>query len=253
MALNNALLVADVAHARLAPKKHSLKYKVYYLCFPVSRVQELAGRFLSLKGWNLFGFYQRDHACKDEPLEPWIKRLLAEWNIPQADGEVVLLTMPRVLGYGFNPVSFWFCLDKAGTLRVVLAEVNNTFGERHCYVCAHEDRRPITAQDWLSSEKVFHVSPFFNVRGQYQFRFAYSEEKVGVWIDYYDNGEKMLVTSLVGKRSTLNDATLLACFFRYPLLTLKVIVLIHYHALRLVLKGIKYNNKPVPPTKDITS
>lgn len=253
MALSNGLLVADVAHARLAPKKHSLKYKVYYLCFPLSAMEKLQGRLLSLKCWNLFGYRERDHGFGGQPNRPWIASLLLQWNVPQADGEVVLLTMPRVLGYGFNPVSFWFCLDKSGALRAVVAEVNNTFGERHCYICLHPDKRPITPQDWLRTDKVFHVSPFFNVRGEYHFRFAYAEERVGVWIDYYDNGQKMLVTSLVGDRRLLSDSSLLKAFFRYPLLTFKVIGLIHYHALRLVMKGIKYHCKPTPPEKEITS
>lgn len=253
MALSNGLLVADVAHARLAPKKHSLKYKVYYLCFPLSAMEQIKGRFLSLRRWNLFGFLERDHGFGDKKCLPWIKSVLAEWDVPQADGEVILLTMPRVLGYGFNPVSFWFCLDKAGQPRAFVAEVNNTFGERHCYICFHPDRRPITQDDWLHSEKVFHVSPFLNVRGEYRFRFVYGEYKIGVWIDYYDGGQKTLVTSLVGNRHPLNDSTLLKAFFRYPLVTFKVIGLIHYHALRLVMKGIKYNCKPTPPEKEITS
>lgn len=253
MALSNGLLVADVAHARLAPKKHSLKYKVYYLCFPVSAMEQLRGRILSLTGWNLFGFFERDHGFDGMKCKPWIEKVLSDWNVKQADGEVVLLTMPRVLGYGFNPVSFWFCLDKAGQLRAVVSEVNNTFNERHCYICAHPDRHPITKDDWMRAEKVFHVSPFLNVRGEYHFRFSYAEDKIGAWIDYYDGGQKMLVTSLVGKRQPLNDGTLIKAFFRYPLITIKVIGLIHYHALRLVMKGIKYNRKPSPPAKDITS
>jgi DUF1365 family protein len=253
MALDNGLLIADVAHTRLLPKKHALKYKVYYLCFPLSKMQQIASKLLSLKGWNLFGFREGDHGFGEQSCETWVRSLLAEWKLPEADGDVVLLTMPRVLGYGFNPVSFWFCLDKSGALRAVVSEVNNTFNERHCYLCFHEDHRPITSNDWLESEKVFHVSPFLKVRGKYAFRFAYSEQKIGVWIDYYDNGEKVLITSLVGKRSELSDRSLMHAFFRYPLVTLKVIGLIHYHALRLVMKGIKYNRKPTPPTKDITS
>lgn len=253
MALSNGLLVADVAHARLAPKKHSLKYKVYYLCFALSAMESLQGRFLSLRRWNLFGYFERDHGFGGQPNRQWIKQLLSDWKVPQADGEVVLLTMPRVLGYGFNPVSFWFCLDTSGQPRAVVAEVNNTFGERHCYLCVHPGRRPITKDDWLRTDKVFHVSPFLNVRGEYHFRFSYAEEKVGVWIDYYDGGEKVLVTSLVGKRQELSDASLLTAFFRYPLVTFKVIALIHYHALRLVMKGIQYNRKPTPPEKEITS
>jgi uncharacterized protein len=244
--------MADVMHARFVPKKHSLKYKVFYLCFPLREMQALAGRFLSLKHWNLFSYLQKDHGFGDASNEAWIRQVLADWKVTTADGDVVLVTMPRVFGYGFNPVSFWFCLDKAGNVRAALSEVNNTFGERHCYLCFHEDQRPITKDDWLASEKVFHVSPFLPVRGQYHFRFAYGEERLGVWIDYYDNNEKVLTTSLVGKRKDLTNSSLIRCFFSCPLVTFKVIGLIHYHAIRLVMKGIKYNNKPTPPFKEIT-
>ena len=252
MALNNALLIAEVSHQRLLPKKHALRYTVYYLCFPLSQMQKLAGRFLSLSRFNLFGFYQRDHGFKPITCETWIRSILAEHTLTEANGEVVLLTMPRVLGYAFNPVSFWFCLDNKGALRAVLSEVRNTFGERHCYLSYHDYHRPISKDDWLESKKVFHVSPFLEIKGHYRFRFAYSEEKIGAWIDYHDGENKTLITSLVGKRHPLTDGALLRCFFRYPLVTLKVIFLIHMHALKLVLKGIRYHNKPPLNTEEIT-
>jgi DUF1365 family protein len=120
------------------------------------------------------------------------------------------------------------------------------------YVSFHDDQRVITPDDWMESQKVFHVSPFLEVRGHYRFRFAYGEEKIGVWIDYYDEGQKTLTTAMVGKRLALSDATLLRCFFTYPLVTLKVIGMIHVHALRLVAKGIRYHRKPSPPIQEIT-
>lgn len=134
----------------------------------------------------------------------------------------------------------------------MLSEVNNTFGEKHCYLSYHDDKRPIGKDDWLESRKVFHVSPFLEIKGFYRFRFAYGEEKIGAWIDYHDGEHKTLITSLVGKRTPLHNRSLLFCFFRYPLITLQVIGLIHYHALRLVLKGIRYHNKPPRSMEDIT-
>lgn len=252
MALERGLLIADVFHARHLPKRHVLQYKVYYLCFPLSRMRELGGRIMSVDRFNIFSFFQKDHGLNSSHSEDWARALLSQRGMNNADGEIVLLTLPRVFGYAFNPVSFWFCLDKQGKLRAVISEVNNTFGERHVYICAHDDKRPITQDDWLKTEKRFHVSPFLKVRGHYHFRFSYSEEKIGVWIDYYDCGEKMLSTSVAGKRETLNDANLLFCFFRYPAITIKVIAMIHYHALKLALKGIAYNRKPPPPSQDVT-
>jgi uncharacterized protein len=253
MALENALLVADVTHARQRPKRNAFTYGVYYLCFALQDKSRLANGLLSLNSFNLFSFHERDHGARDGALlEPWIRGLLAEWNVPQADGRIVLLTLPRVLGHVFNPVSFWFCLDKQENLRAVLSEVCNTFGERHCYLCFHDDRRPIAGDDWLSAEKVFHVSPFIDVTGHYQFRFVYREDKIGVWIDYYDAEGLMLQTAVTGKRGPLTAASLLRCFFRYPLVTFKVIGLIHYQAARLVMKGMRYRPKPPPPVTEIS-
>ena len=252
MALSNALLVADVAHARVRPAKNAFHYHVYYLCVALSDVPALARLALfSLDCFNLFSVAHADYGRDAQP-ETWMRQQLAHWEIPQADGEIVLLTMPRVLGYAFNPVSFWFCLDRAGALRAVLADVSNTFGERHAYLLFHEDRRPIGRDDMFTSEKIFHVSPFITVAGHYEFRFAYGEEKLGVWINHHDAQGVLLTTSLVGKRRALTSRALLGCFFRYPLVTVKVIGLIHFQALKLFLKGVKYRVKPTPPITEIS-
>lgn len=252
MVIANGLLIADVSHARQRPKRNAFRYGVYYLCFALDQMAEL-GRLslLSHNRPNLFSFHDRDYgACDGSPPEAWIRDLLKTWNVPQADGRVVLLTLPRLLGYVFNPVSFWFCLDKEGGLRAVLSEVSNTFGDRHGYICFHDDRRPITSDDWLQSDKVFHVSPFIEIKGHYRFRFAYREDKVGVWIDHYDEEGLLLTTSLTGRRVPLTSGALLRCFFRFPLVTVKVIGLIHFQALKLWLKGIRYRTRqPLPPTE----
>lgn len=252
MGLANGLLVASVMHKRLHPKMHSLRYTVYYLCFPLHHLAALKTRLLSINRFNLFSFREKDYGDQRGDVNGWVYDVLSDYAIEIEAGSIELLTMPRLFGYAFNPVSFWFCKDKTGILRAVIAEVHNTFGERHCYFCAHPDRRPITQDDWLVSEKAFHVSPFLEVKGEYHFRFAYGQERIGVWIDYYDQGQKILATSLIGTRRTLNDPNLTLCFFRYPLVTFAVILRIHTHALRLVLKGIRYRVKPPPPTKDIT-
>lgn len=254
MALENGLLIADVTHARHVPKQHAFRYHIYYLCFPLTRMAELTeAKPLSVNRPGLLSFYEKDHGQSHAvPAEGWLRERMREWSVTAADGEIVLLAMPRVLGYVFNPVSFWFCLDKAGQLRAVYAEVNNTFGEQHGYWCFHDDQRPIMQDDLLTTRKVFHVSPFFEVTGEYRFRFAYGEEKLGVWIDYFKEGAHVLSTALTGKRQPLTTRTLLSAFARYPLVTLKVITLIHYHALRLVLKGIRYHTKPTPPLEEVT-
>ncbi|MBU6236075.1 MAG: DUF1365 family protein, partial [Alphaproteobacteria bacterium] len=158
---------------------------------------------------------------------------------------VVLVTMPRVLGYVFNPVSFWLCYDEMGQLRAVLCEVNNTFGEHHDYLCVRPDKGPIGDTDTLVGSKQFHVSPFMEREGSYTFRFTCRDDALGFWIDHYDaEGKKLLVTSLVGKLHGFDDATLWRMFWRYPLVPLVAIIRIHWQALRLISKGIGYIRKP---------
>lgn len=246
MALARALVVADVAHRRVIPKPHALAYRVYYICLPLHVLREAANRLFSINSPNLFSFYDKDHGFGGGSCESWARGVLTEHGLADVcTGTLELLTMPRVLGYGFNPVSFWFCRDGAGAIRAVIAEVNNTFGERHCYLLAHADGAPITDQQWLNARKLFHVSPFLEVCGSYRFRFHEGEARIAVWIDYFnEQGELVLNTSLVGMRRTLSARSLLACFFRYPLVTFKVIGMIHVHALRMVAKGFTYYRKP---------
>ena len=252
MVLANALVVAQVVHARARPKVNRFRYHVYYLCVGLSDIPRLGKLTLfSLKRFNLFGLRLSDYNDAQSP-EAWMRDLLNAWKITTADGEIVLMTMPRVLNYAFNPVSFWFCLDTEGGLRAVLADVSNTFGERHKYLLSHADGRAIGADDLFTSQKVFHVSPFIEVTGHYQFRFAYDAARIGVWINHHDEQGQLLTTSVVGKRSPLTSRALLACFFRYPLVTFKVIGLIHYQALRLFTKGVRYHNKPQRPSTEIS-
>jgi len=248
----NGLLVADVAHARQRPKRNAFHYGVYYLCFALEDMARLRLSLLSLGRFNLFGFFDRDYGNGKTSPEDWIKDVLREWNIPQADGRIVLLTMPRLFGYAFNPVSFWFCLDKEGGLRAVLSEVTNTFRDRHCYLSFHDDRRVIAPDDWIRAEKIFHVSPFIEIAGYYLFRFVYREDKIGVWINYHDAEGLMLTTSLAGNRLPLTSPNLLFYFFRYPLVTMKVIGLIHMQALQLWMKGIRYIRRPEPPSNEVS-
>ena len=180
----------------------------------------------------------------------WARGILSDSGIKEADGEIKLICMPRVLGYTFNPVSFWLCHDQEENLRAVLCEVHNTFGERHTYLCAHDNHRPITQDDILKGAKLFHVSPLLKREGHYTYRFDVRDNKFAVWIDFYNaEGKKQLVTSLIGKFEAMNKAALRKAFWRYPLITFKAITLIHWQALKLLTKGIKYISKPIQNTE----
>ncbi len=234
------LLPATVAHTRLTPRRNSFAYRVYYGAFALSDMGDLPGH------WGLT-WRARDHGSGDgSALEPWARGILADYGLEgTTGGPIVLVAMPRVLGYVFNPVSFWLCLGLDGTLGAVLCEVHNTFGEKHTYVCAHPDGRPIGPHDWLESGKDFFVSPFIKRGGSYRYRFSLSQDGLGVWIDYLDEaGRVTLTTSMVGRLRPMTRASLARAFWAQPLVTLKAIGLIHWQALKLLAKGVRYLTKP---------
>jgi len=239
------LLEGRVMHKRLGPKLNRFVYGMYYLVMPLSKLEALP---MARNRFGLMSFYDKDHGpCDGSSLDEWARRILKQADLHKtADGEIVLMCLPRVLGYVFNPVSFWCCYDRQQNLRAVLCEVNNTFGERHTYICARPDRQPIESDDILEAEKVFHVSPLLHREGKYTFRFSMTERQFGAWIDYYTPaGDRQLLTSLTG---TLKPLTLNACrrvFVTKPLVTFKAIALIHWQAAKLFAKGLKYVRKPL--------
>ena len=230
-------------HGRLFPKRNNFTYGIYYLALPLSKLKNLPiarNRFAPLS------FYDRDHGhCNRTDLESWARTILTDYNINKADGEITLLCMPRVFGYVFNPVSFWLCHDRKGNIRAVLCEVHNTFGERHTYICAHDDQSHIAHNDTLTGKKTFHVSPLLKREGHYDFRFDLRDNKCAIWIDFFDGEDKkQLMTSLTGQLEPMDKANLSRAFWRYPLVTFKAVILIHWQALKLMTKGIKYISRP---------
>ena len=240
------LMRVKVMHKRLLPRVHGFHYNVYYTALPMTQLEQAAKGILSLERFNLLSFYQRDHGLRDgTDSRQWAQGLLQQFAPHAAVTDLVLITLPRVLGYVFNPVSFWLGFDAQGQLMAAIAEVNNTFKETHSYVLAKSDRTPLGVDDWITTSKDFHVSPFLPVEGSYKFRFAAMGDKLGIWIDHYNaNGELTLLTSMVGRMQPLSRAGLWRVFLAIPLVTVKVIGLIHFEALRLVAKKIKYRIKP---------
>jgi uncharacterized protein len=237
-----------VAHARTRPRRNTFRYKLCYFAIPLRDwTKGTRGLFLSIDKPNLFSLRSRDYGDGATPPAKWMGGLLAAHGLSEAQDEIVLLTLPRLLGYAFNPVSFWFCLDRNRQLRAVLTEVNNTFGERHCYLCFHETHQPITRASHLVVRKIFHVSPFMEVKGSYRFRFDYDADRIGVQIDLIDEDGVILATSMIGRPKSVTAQGLLQTAILYPLQTLKVVALIHYQAVKLFLKGVRNYRKPEPP------
>ncbi len=246
MVIEPRLYTAQVMHKRLFPKKNAFRYGVYYLAIPLPAAP--------IRGW-LTGFHAKDVGLRDgsDPLL-WVRSILTEYGLDGLCPHVVLITMPRVMGYVFNPVSFYMCLDANQTLRAVLCEVHNTFGEQHSYLCAHHNHAPITGKCVLKAQKLFHVSPFLQRDGSYTFRFEMTQDTLGVWIDYYDASErKQLLTSLTGSFTPLSKAALNRAFWRHPLVALKAVYFIHWQALRLLAKGIRFITKPTQNSQNVST
>jgi len=254
----------EVHHSRRRPQRHAFTYPTYFLLLPLRSLHQQAP---SADQWHinrpgLLSFFDTDHG-DGRPVAQggalaWLDELLLREGIADATGEVWLHTYPRVLGYTFKPVSFWYCHRSDGTLRAVLAEVNNTFGERHCYVL-DEPRFGVEQR----ATKVFHVSPFNPVQGHYRFRFTRSQpgtpERTTAQVDYYDttagdisasstdSTAALLHTRISGTLQPLNAAALRRALWRYPAMTLGVMLHIHTQALRLWLKKVPFFRKPPPP------
>jgi DUF1365 family protein len=181
----------------------------------------------------------------------WVREVLAEALPTFEAGRVLLLAQPRVLGYVFNPVSFWLVHDRADILRVVVAEVTNTYGDRHSYLCHSDGLAPITPDLRLTARKVMHVSPFRPVSGGYTFRFDIRAEWIGIWIEHRAQDGTLLAT-LTGPRQRLTNRGLLRAALRRPFGARRVLALIHWQALKLWWKGAAFRSRPAPPDREVS-
>ena len=243
------LALGEVRHLRLRPTRHGFEYPTFFLLLPMRALRARADAHLVRNRWGLVSFHDRDHGDGGADALAWLEQLLQREGIVDADGEVWLQTYPRVLGYAFKPVSFWHCHRLDGSLAAIVAEVNNTFGERHCYLLAHPGL--VYGQE-LTASKVFHVSPFCRVTGRYRFRFMRTADRIVARVDHDDESGPLLVTSLSGHLQALSTRGAYAACLRMPLMTLGVIARIHWHALRLWLKRVPFVSKPEAPERFVT-
>jgi DUF1365 family protein len=253
--IENALVNARVMHVRLWPRRHQFIHSSQYLMISLQQITVLKNfRWLSYNRNNFFQLRDRDYGFETtETLNDWARRAARESGANFNVADIQLVSMPRTLGYGFNPVSFWLYFDNNQNLRAVMVEVNNTFHQRHAYWCMHPDQRAIMPGDIVTRQKHFHVSPFFDVEGEYQFRFNVQPKKIAITIDYWCGQQQMMTTSLTGTRAPLSDHGLWRGFWRTPWSTVKTILLIHGHALLLIAKRMRYRPPATLPEQNITS
>lgn len=242
---NGALISARIWHGRAGKVSHAFRYRATYVAMPVAQIDGGGGAF-PVNRVGLWSIRSRDFGRGDgASLQGFVAELLAGVGLNAAN-DVTIIAMPRSFGYGFNPVSFWLCRDGSGALRAVLAEVSNTFNERHHYLCYRPDLGPITRADRLTGEKLFHVSPFLPRSGTYLFRFDPGPGRFGAWVDWQaKDGTVHLGTSMTGRAQPLTRARFQAAALRHPFQSQKIIGLIHWQALRLYLRGVRYLRKPI--------
>jgi DUF1365 family protein len=250
-----------VMHLRLRPVQHRFAYPVFFCLLPLHALAASGNAFFGVDRWRLLSLLSRDHGPHDgSALLPWFEALWRQHQAGPGGGaprevhRLWLQAFPRVLGYVFNPVSFWYAYDRHGELFAVLAQVNNTFGEHHNYLIAHQDGRAIHDGDWFERPKRFHVSPFLPVRGHYRFQFRLHDGYPQVRIDLGDAHGELLRTAIHGQARPLDAGPALLAFLRFPLLTLGVLARIHWQAAILYFgKKLPFHSKPLPPIEETTT
>jgi uncharacterized protein len=253
MTANSALYIGNVVHRRLRPKPHYLRHAAFWMLLDLDEIDELQRRLrlFSRNRFNAMSFHDTDHGEQTrEPLRSQVERHLRAAGIA-GGGAIRLLCMPRIFGYGFNPLSVYFCHRADGTLAALLYEVRNTFGERHSYLIPAGDEPDAVVRQ--SCDKRFYVSPFMDMNLRYDFRVRMPTEKVSIAISASDAQGPAIVASLIGRRVPLRDAALLGLLLRVPFLTLKVMGAIHWHALRMWLKGFVLKPRPPKPAWPVTT
>jgi len=237
-------------HHRFTPRVHHFQHDLFMFYLDLD---ELAG--VARKLWlfshnrrNVYSFCEQDHEpAGAPPLKARVQGFLRENGVePGPAGRVMLLTLPRVLGYIFNPISVYYCFNTAGAPVATVAEVGNTFGEMKLFLLRAEDLAPGGAFERILP-KNFYVSPFSSLALNFDFRLRIPGQKLEVKIDEHDEHRKVFTSTLTGHRREMTNRTLAWFTVKYPLMTLKVIFLIHWHALRLWAKRVPYNAKAADP------
>lgn len=248
--MNTTLYKSKVMHHRFSPKQHRFNYNVFYFYVDLDEIDELSKNhwLISRNKWNLFSFRDKEHLQlpigkpdQSKNTKEQILDYLQQNGVDQQIGKIMLLTGFNVLGYNFNPVSFYYVYGISGELINVIVEVTNTFKEMKPYLL---DRTDFNGKIFdQRTTKYFYVSPFISHDADFHFKIAEPKDKLVIGIDDFEHGEKIFTSSLIGEKKELTSFRLFLYSLRYPLIPLKIITLIHWQALKLYLKKIKFYRK----------
>jgi DUF1365 family protein len=230
------------------PTRNAFKYNVYFLLLPMRamrlRHEEQTPSPLARNRWGLLSFYDSDHGAGQSDSLAWVESLLSDAGVDHLGCEIWLQTFPRVLGYVFKPISIWYLVRKDDSLAAAVVEVNNTFGQRHVYLLAG----PSVAWDTdIEAQKVFHVSPFCDMSGTYQFKFTRSAQQIAAYIAH-----DTLQTHWIGTTWPLTQQEAIRAFASSPLMTFGVVARIHWQAAKLWWKKTPFYKLPPPPDQFVT-
>lgn len=249
--MNSALYICKVMHNRLSPKKHSFWYNVYLFYLDLDEVSEISKKlnWLGYNRFNLFNFRNKDHIQlpRENPdtnktVREQLTTYLADNGVVLGAGRVMLLTNLAVLGYNFNPVSFYFCYDEQGEPLCAVVEISNTYHEMKLFLIGRDELEGDAFRQ--RAEKYFYVSPFIDLDTSFDFNLEIPQEKLNIRIDDYDKeGKRFFLSTLTGSRKKLSNWNLLRYFFSIPLIPLRVMALIHWQAFLLWRKNFSFHKK----------
>jgi len=240
-----------VTHRRFKPLRHYFSYKTFSVLFDLTELEDLHKEIgiFSFNRFNIFSFYNKDHGSRDgSNLTEWVKTNLKKYNLNFRVSKIKLLCFPRIFGYVFNPLSIFYCYDE-DVLKAILYEVKNTFNEQHTYVFSVNNSSKIITQQ---CNKKFYVSPFIEMDTFYNFRLTEPDENIRILIKQTDKEGKILVACQMGRKQNMSLKQLLINFFTHPMMTFKIMISIHYEALRLWKKGAIFKKRKVKIKNNIS-
>ena len=239
--MNSCIYNGIIKHQRFTPIKHSLNYNTFSLFVDLDEIESLTKNIsiFSLNKFNIFSFYNVDHGARDGSLlKDWVLKNIKKFNISNNITKIKLLCYPRIFGYVFNPLSIFYCYEN-NDLRAIFYEVKNTFNEQHTYIFKVNDNEKIEQK----CKKKFYVSPFMDMETYYNFKLLDPKEKLSIFIKQTDGQETVLTATQTGDKKEFSFKQLLINFFKYPLMTIKIISSIHYEAFFLWKKGAMYRKR----------